>query len=388
MDPIYLDHNATAPMLPEVAEVMDRCHRAGYANPASAHSAGRRARQRLEEARERIAGILGADVTTSRADRVIFTSGGTEANNLALRGLALARAPHREPGRLIISAIEHPSIIGPAEYLQRQGWEVAKARVTRQGVVDLDHLRELIDEPTSLVSVMLGNNETGVLQPVKQLAGICELAGVPLHTDAVQVVGKLPVDFRRLGTAALTLSAHKLHGPRGIGALVLRHGVLLKPILFGGFQQEALRPGTESVALAAGLQMALEIWQREADSRATRMCKLRDRLEGLLLAGDEDLQIHGAGAPRLPHTTNVSFLGLDRQALLMALDLAGVACSSGSACASGSSEPSPVLVAMGCGEAAIQGSLRLSLGACTTAAEVDLAARRILLVVKDLRQHR
>ncbi len=380
MDYLYLDNNATTLLHPAVAEAMAECDRAGYVNPASQHQAGRRARRVLEEAREGIAAILGADVSGTHADQVIFTSGGTEANNLALRGLA-----GDQPGRMIISAIEHPSVVGAAEELARQGFELRRVRVSPEGVVDVDHLRELLDQRTRVISVMLGNNETGVLQPVAEVAAVCHTAGVPVHTDAVQVVGKLPVNFRQLDVAALSLSAHKFHGPRGIGALIVRHGVELIPILFGGFQQQGLRPGTESVTLVVGLHRALQLWHDEADERASRMARLRDRLEARLLANVPDLVINGAGAARLPHTSNIAFPGLDRQALLMALDMAGVACSTGSACASGSSEPSPVLLAMGCGADVVEGSLRLSLSALTTEAEIDVAAGRIRQVAAELR---
>ena len=233
---------------------------------------------------------------------------------------------------------------------------------------------------------MLANNETGVLQPIGELAKLCAEREIPLHTDAVQVAGKLPLHFRDLGASAMTITAHKFHGPRGIGALIVRHGVKLNPLLHGGFQQAGFRPGTEDVALAIGMFTALQLWQREAAERAARMAQLRDRLEAQLLVGDANVVINGAAATRLPHTTNIAFVGLNRQALLMALDLAGVACSTGSACASGSSEPSPVLLAMGCAEGVVEGSLRLSLGATTTPAEVDEAARRILLTVNELRR--
>jgi cysteine desulfurase len=231
---------------------------------------------------------------------------------------------------------------------------------------------------------MLGNNETGAMQPIVRLAAICDKAGTLLHTDGAQSVGKIPVHFRQLGVAAMTVAAHKFHGPRGIGALILRHGVELKSQLFGGFQQAGHRPGTEDVALAVGMHTALLVWQREADDRTRRMTALRDRLEHQLRDGWPDLVVHAAGAPRLPHTLCVAFPGLNRQALVMALDLAGVACSTGSACASGASDPSPTLVAMGCENAVLEGSIRLSLGATTTAADIDEAARRILLTVNNL----
>jgi cysteine desulfurase len=236
---------------------------------------------------------------------------------------------------------------------------------------------------TRLVSVMLGNNETGVLQPVRRVAELCAERGVPVHTDATQVVGKLSVDFQGLGVAMLTFAAHKFHGPRGIGGLLVRGDLAPAPLLYG--QPGAERPGTPAVELAVGMEAALDAWNEERDERPRRMATLRDRLESLLTVGDARIEVLGSGAERLPHTSCVAFLGLDRQALQMALDREGVACSTGSACASGSSEPSPALVAMGLSEGAIRGALRFSLGAATTNEEIDEAARRILLICKRLR---
>jgi cysteine desulfurase len=289
------------------------------------------------------------------------------------------------PGEVITSAIEHPSVAGPVEFLQRRGWKIHRLGVDSRGVVDPESLDEVLNERTRFVSVMLANNETGVLQDVRAMAERCQRRGIPMHTDAVQMAGKLTVDFRQLGVSAMTVAAHKFHGPLGIGALIARHDLPLAPILFGGFQQGGLRPGTESVALTVGMRTALAAWKREADARAARTTVLRDRLESELARGfDGQLVINGAGAERLPQTSNVAFVGLDRQALLMALDLAGVACSTGSACASGSSEPSTVLRAMCCDDAVLAGSLRFSLGATTTEAEIDEAVDRILVVCAKL----
>lgn len=380
MDAIYLDHNATTPIHPEVVQAMDQCYHDGYANPASQHNEGRRARRALEESRERIAALLGADLTSLRADQLIFTSGGTESNNLAVLGLAAS-----SPGKVIRSAIEHPSVIGPTDRLARDGRRVRELRVTPDGVADLNHLKELLTEPTRLVTLMLGNNETGVLQPVQEAVELCRQAGALVHTDAVQVVGKLPVDFRLLGVEAMTVTAHKFHGPRGIGALLLRHGVQIEPLLYGGFQQMGIRCGTECVALSVGFCKALELWRQEADERAARMAQLRVRLETELRQALPQAVVNGEHAPRLPHTTSISFPGLDRQALLMALDTVGLCCSSGSACASGSTEPSHVLLAMGCKKPVVDGALRLSLGATTTAAEIARACEKIVAAVNQLR---
>ncbi|MGD9720698.1 MAG: cysteine desulfurase family protein [Pirellulales bacterium] len=390
MHSIYLDHNSTTPPLSEVIAAMAACAAESIGNPSSQHVFGRRARQRLEAAREGIARALGADTSGREPDRVVFTSGGTEANNLALFGLAGQLDPLARPGQAVISAIEHPSVTGPVEVLERRGWTIHRLRVTADGVVDLAALDECLSEHTRFVSVMLANNETGAVQPVVEIAKRCAALGVLLHTDAAQVVGKLPVNFRALGVSAMTIAAHKFHGPIGTGALVLRHGVRLEPQLRGGFQQEGLRPGTEAVPLAVGMQTALDCWQREAAARAQRLRALRDRLEQGIVegcsgeGGSGEIRINAAGAERLPNTSNVAFIGLDRQALLMALDLAGVACSTGSACASGSSEPSHVLAAMGCERRVLTGSLRFSLGATTTVDEIDAAVARIVQVYEKL----
>jgi len=376
MNRIYLDYNATSPLLPEVTEAMVECYRRYPGNPASQHRSGREAHRVLEDAREEIADMLGARLTGRQADRLVFTSGGTESNNLAVLGIAGA-APTRHAQGIVISAIEHPSVESAAAHLTRSGWSVRRLGVTQAGVVRFEEIDDILATRPALVSVMLASNETGVVQPVAEIAERCRAAGVLMHTDAVQVVGKLPVEFRKLGVATMSIAAHKFHGPRGIGALILRHDVALAPVMFGGLQQDGLRPGTEPVALAVGMRAALEAYHRERDQRARRMSELRDRFEAALQASLSGLVINGGGADRLPHVSNVAFVGLDRQALMVALDLAGVECSTGSACASGSSEPSPVLRAMGCDDRLVSSSLRFSLGATTTEAEIDEAIRRI-----------
>ena len=370
---IYLDHNATTPVLPAVAQAMAECLAAGYANPASGHGPGRRARQVLEDAREAVAAILGADLGGRPADRLVFTSGGTEANNLALLGLA-GEGP---PGEIVVSVIEHSSIGSAAQRLQRHGWLVHRLGVDASGVVRLSELADRLNRRTRAVAIMLANNETGVLQPAAEAARICRAVGVPLHVDACQAVGKLPVDFAALGAATLSFAAHKFHGPLGIGGLVVRPDIELSPLLSGGFQQGGLRPGTESVVLAVGLYAALEAYWSDAVERTSRLSALRDRLESGLRSAWPHLVVNGGAALRGPQTVNSAFVGHDRQALWMALDLAGVACSTGSACASGSSEPSPVLIAMGCPPEVVGSALRFSLGATTTAAQIDEAVGRI-----------
>ncbi len=385
MERIYLDHNATTPLHPEVLEAMARCWLEGFANPASQHQPGQRARRVLEDAREEIAELFGAEGSGPRADRVVFTSGGTEANNLAVLGIA--RASCREgPGHVVVSAIEHASVLEPAEHWLEQGWRVDSLGVTDQGVARANLLPGLLSPATRLVSVMLGNHETGVLQPVTELARTCAEAGVPMHTDAVQVAGKLPVRFRELGVAALSVAAHKFQGPLGIGALLVRDDLPLEPLEFGGPQQWGLRPGTQCVPLVIGMLTALRIWRRDGEAHRCRLATLRDRFEARLRAGFPDLIVNGAGAERLPQTSNVAFPGLDGQQLLLALDsVMGIACSVGSACSSGSSELSPTLLAMRLPKEVVAGSLRFSLGVTTTEAEIDEAVRRILLVVNELR---
>ena len=383
-EPIYLDNNATTSMSPAVVAAMTDAMQAGYANPSSQHAAGRRARRVLEEARQRIVELLGGDPTGRTPDRLVFTSGGTEANNLALRGVAQSAAGVAK--RLVTSPIEHPSVAKMAKQLAREGWQVDYLPVTQAGVVDPSALETLLDQPTSLMSVMLGNNETGALQPISELASQAAAKGIATHTDAVQVVGKLPVDFRELGVSLLSFTAHKFHGPLGIGGLLMRGDTELAPQLLGGFQQAGLRPGTESVPLVVGLRAALEEWHDQQATRAARLTELRDRFEQQILAGWPSTVVVSRDAPRLPHTSNLAFVGLDRQAFFLALDMQNVACSTGSACASGSSEPSPVLLAMGLDPAQIAGSLRFSFAANTTPAEVDEAVCRILLVCKHLQQ--
>jgi cysteine desulfurase len=389
---IYLDHNATAPILPEVADAVREAAIRYPGNPASQHEPGRQARRALEAARTRIGELLGAQMHGMDADQVIFTSGGTESNNLALTGLLPRAGSSPTPAsRLLISAIEHPSITRTAEHLATLGCQVDRLPITSGGFVRVDDFDEFAHRLTSdvrLVSVMLASNETGVLQPVLQIVMFCRAKGILIHSDATQVIGKLPFSFRASGVDALTFTAHKFHGPLGIGALILRHGVKLDASLHGGFQQAGLRPGTESVTLAIGMQVALEAWHREADQRLWRMRGLRNQLERTILAGDPDAVVIGSESPRLPHTSNIAFVGLDRQALVMALDLAGVACSTGSACASGSSEPSPTLVAMGLPAEQISSSVRFSLGATTTAEDIAEAARRILNVCNQLRRQK
>lgn len=381
MNQIYLDNNATTRIDPAVVQAMSECYAQGLVNPASQHQAGQRSRRVLESARERIAQLLGCRLGSIHADRLIFTSGGTESNNLALLGLA-----GKAPARILVSSIEHPSVMGPARRLAQAGFDVQQIPALPTGVIDLDALDRLLTPDVRLVSVMLANNETGVLQPVREISARCRENDVLMHTDAVQVAGKLPLNFADLQVDSLSVSAHKLHGPNGLGSLITRGCVHLNPLFEGGFQQMGLRPGTESIALSIGFQTALDRFSAESEARVARMSSLRDQFEQDILAADVGAVVNCSDSPRVPHTSSIAFPGLDRQALMLALDMAGIACSTGSACASGSSEPSPVLMAMGLSPAVVESSLRFSIGADTTAAEIDQSVRRISLVAKDLRR--
>lgn len=392
MDIINLDHNATTPVRAEVVEAMADYMRLGYGNPASAHRLGAKARQVLEECRQVIAEILGASLSDFPPDRIIFTSGGTEANNLAILGIARAMAERAEETgsgknhQVVISAMEHASVLEAAEHLLECGWRLDTVGATTEGLLRLDQLEAFLTPQTRLVSVMLANHETGVIQPVRQVVDICRKRQIPVHTDAVQAVGKMPVNFRQLGVAAMSVAAHKFHGPPGIGALICRGDLPLKPIHFGGHQQDGYRPGTEPVALVVGMRKALELWRKESDEEMRRLAALRRQFEAALKQALPDIVIHGEDAPRLPHTSNIAFPGIEAQLLFLALDSVGVACSIGSACASGAAEPSPTLRAMGLPRELVNSSLRFSLGRTNTEQEIDEAVRRIVATVKRLRQ--
>jgi cysteine desulfurase len=372
MTPIYLDNNATTPLLPAVWEAMRPYAVDVYGNPASAHAAGRRARRALEDARDCVARLLGAEPA-----EVVFTSGATEANNLAILGLA-----GTPPGHLLASLLEHPSVIEPLRHLAESGFSVDWLPVDAAGVVRVEALPPLLRPETRLVCVMLANHETGALQPVADITR--QLGSRPLHCDAVQAVGKVPVHFHELGAATLALSAHKFHGPKGVGALLVRSDIRLSPQLHGGHQQRGRRPGTEPVALAVGLAAALELADREREARTAHVRQLRDRLLAVLHEA-APLVLNGPMTEGLPHTMNVAFPGCRADVLLMNLDLAGVACSTGSACSSGSLLPSPVLRAMGVPAEVLTSSLRFSLSPLLTLDEVEEAGRRVVAVVRRLR---
>lgn len=372
---LNLDANATTAPLPEVIDAVARCLRDVPGNPGSRHALGRKARQVLETSRETIAAILGAE-----PDEVVFTSGGTEANNLAILGLA--RGPRHT---LLLSPGEHPSNLEACRALASRDWSLHKLPVDAHGLITATGLSDVNWSDVGLATVILAHNETGVIQDIGPLARLCVEHRVPLHLDAVQAVGKICVNFRELGAATLSLGAHKFHGPRGVGALLVRRGVKLSPLLYGGHQESEHRPGTEPVALIAGMAKALEIWHRDRVQRTAHLTNLRDRLEASLRELAAPVHIHAENAPRLPNTSNIAFPGLDGEALLVALDLEGICCSLGSTCASGSMEPAPILLAMGVPREIAKASVRFSVSELNTTEEIDDAANRIATVVARLR---
>lgn len=372
---IYLDGNATTRPFPEVVEVVARHLTETIGNPGSRHAEGRQARRVLEASREQMAELLGAS-----PDEVVFTSGGTEANNMAILGRTQGT-----PGTIAVAVGEHPATVETARSLMQRGWRKQPLPLTADGLLHDPERHLALHDDLRLVTTLLAHNETGVIQDVAPLATYCRQRGVPLLVDAVQAAGKLPLHFHDLGVSLLSIGAHKFHGPRGVGALLVREGVQLAPLCFGGHQEAGRRPGTESVALIAGMAKALELCVKDLTGRAARLGELRDRLQLGLQMACAPTVINGGNARRLPNTLNIAFPGVDGEALLVALDLEGIACSLGSACASGSAEPSPVLLGMGCSPEVYRSSVRLSVSTDNSLAEIDEAVSRIARVVERLR---
>ncbi len=373
---IYLDNNATTRPFSEVTETVAYHLKHSFANPGSRHAPGRAARRVLEDSRESMASIL-----SCQPDEVIFTSGGTESTNMAVFGLTGAK-----PGTILLTAGEHPATLESCRRLEKIGWKLHTLEVDSEGRLVPEQYDRFPWDETKFVTLILAHNETGVIQDVGPLAERCRQRGLPFHLDAVQAVGKIPVDFHDLGVASLCLGAHKFHGPRGIGALLLRDGMQLEPLQFGGHQEASRRPGTEPVALIAGMAKALGIWNDNRDERIRTITALRGRLQQGLSETCAPVVVNGSRDHRLPNTLNIAFPGLDGEALLVSLDLEGIACSLGSTCASGSAEPAPVLIAMNCPPEVSQSSVRFSVGPENSIAEIDEAVQRISRVVLRLRQ--
>jgi cysteine desulfurase len=374
---VYLDHNATTPLAPRALEAMLPFLREEYGNPSSLHRFGQRTRAAVERARAEVAALVGAEPS-----EIVFTASGSEADNMALRGAAARAKPPR--AAVVCTAVEHHAVLNTARAMRDEGRPVAVARVREDGVLDLDDLAAKVDDATAVVSVMLANNETGVLQPVAEAARIARGRGALVHCDAVQAAAKIPIDVRALDVDLLALSAHKLYGPKGAGCLFVRRGTPLAPLVRGGAQERNRRAGTENVPGIVGFGAAAALAGECLDAEAARVAALRDRLEALLVA-IPGVRRNGDG-PRVPNTTNVSFEAVDAEALLIALDLEGIAVSTGAACAAGGIEPSHVLRAMGQSPERVQSSLRLSLGRDTTPQDVDHAAEVVAAVVARIRQ--
>ncbi|MBI5750900.1 MAG: aminotransferase class V-fold PLP-dependent enzyme [Hydrogenophilales bacterium] len=372
---IYLDHNATTPVAPECVEPMLSAMRDAYANPASKHSAGERAKQIIEQARAQVARLLGA-----ASAEIVFTSGGTESNHLALLG-ALGASPGKR--HIVISAVEHPSTLDLLAQLETQGVRVTRLPVDGEGRLDLMTLERALTPGTALLSLMWANNETGVVFPVEEAAHIAKSKGVLLHTDAVQVAGKHSIDLARIPADLLSLSGHKLHAPKGVGVLFVRKGLKFPPMLFGQ-QERGRRGGTQNVPGIVGLGIASRLACEQLEAKAGAIGALRDRLENGILARLPIASINGGMAPRVSNTSNVRFGELEGEAILARLDQAGICASSGAACTAGGSEPSHVLRAMGCSDAEAQASIRFSLSRYTTEVEIDQTINALCAIVKRM----
>jgi cysteine desulfurase len=373
---VYLDNNATTPILPEVFEAMRPYFSEHFGNASSIHHHGQETRAAVERARESVAALLGC-----RSSEIVFTSGGTEGDNLAIFGLI------REGDHVISSTIEHHAVLNSCKHLQEAGCEVTYVPVDGRGLVDPDDVRRSLRSNTKLISIMMANNETGVLQPVEEIGKVAAEADVYFHTDGVQAAGKVPIDVQANRCDLLSISGHKMHAPQGVGASYVRKGTILQPMLYGGSHERSRRAGTENVPGIVGLGKAAEIAKEALDcGDLARMAAMRDRLQEKLLAEVESIGVNGEDAPRVPNTTNIHFDYIEGEALVIALDLKGLAVSTGAACSSGAIEPSHVLTAMGLPPDKARASLRFSLGKQNTSEDVEFALRLIPATVARLRE--
>jgi cysteine desulfurase len=371
----YFDHNATTPLAPEVLETMVSCLGQVYGNASSIHHFGQGAKQRLETARRQVASLIHANPA-----EIVFTGGGTEADNMAVFGVA------RGAKHVITSAIEHPAVLMAVKQLEREGTAITCLRVGSSGVESPDDVRRALRPDTALISIMHANNELGTIQPLAEIARIAREAGVPLHADGVQALGKIPIDVDALGVDLYSVSAHKIYGPKGVGALYVRKGTKLSPILFGGHHERDRRPGTENVAGIAAFGAAAESAGRSLAAEAERLGALRDRLENTLLERIPSSGVNGSRWNRVPNTSNLYFDGVDGEAMVISLDLRGFAVSTGAACSSGAIAPSHVLTAIGLPDDRARASMRFSLGRANTAEQVDALADAVLASVGHLRR--
>jgi cysteine desulfurase len=388
MNRVYLDYNATTPVEPEVFDAMLPYFSGEFGNAASIHTPGQRARAAVETAREQVAALIGA-----RSQEIVFTSGGTESDNHAVFGVvgqAFLPVPSSTNAdsfpHIITTAIEHEAVLNACQALEKSGARVTFLATNREGQIDLDKLRQAVRPETVLITVMHANNELGTVQPLEEIGRIAKERDIYFHTDAVQSSGKVPIDVNKHGVDLLSLSAHKFYGPKGIGALYIRGGTRLRQLLYGGYHQRGFRPGTENVAGIVGLGKAAEIARESLAADARRVSTLRNKLEQGLLARVPHARVNGGAASRTPNTTNLVFPGIEGEALLIALDLNGLACSTGAACSSGAVEPSHVLMAIGLPPDEARASLRFSLGRHTTEQEIDFTLQVVPSAVEQLRE--
>ena len=379
MNRVYLDHNATTPVDAEVLDAMLPYFSAEYGNAASIHTVGQRARAAVETAREQVAALLGG-----RAQEVVFTSGGTESDNHAIFGIV--RSAPGATKHVITTAIEHEAVLNTCQALAKEGIDVTYLPVDARGLVDPEALRDALRPQTCLISVMHANNELGTVQPLEEIGRLAAQNDIYFHTDAVQSAGKLTIEVDKLGVDLLSISGHKFYAPKGVGALYIRSGTRLKQLLYGGHHQRGFRPGTENVPAIVGLGKAAELARNALAEDASRIAQLRDALEAGLVPRVPDARVNAAQAPRTPNTTNITFPGIEGEALIIALDMKGIACSTGAACSSGAVEPSHVLTAIGLAREEARASIRFSLGRHTTRAEIDYALEAVPAAVAQLRE--
>ncbi len=378
MKKIYFDHNATTPTRPEVVEAMLPYLSDEWGNASSIHWAGRAPKKALEDAREKICELVNCSPV-----EMVFTSSGTESDNLAIKGTALSKK--KKGNHIITTKVEHPAVLNTCKYLEREGFEVTYLGVDADGMIDLDELSDAITDKTILITVMYANNETGVILPVEDIGAIARKRGVTFHTDAVQAAGKVPIDVKKINCDLLSISAHKFYGPKGVGALYLRRGARVVPLMHGGHHERNRRGGTENIPAIVGFAKAAELAMAEMDSESRRLAALRDKLEESLIERVPHVKLNGNKEKRIPNTTNVSFEFIEGESLLLNLDMLGVAASSGSACTSGSLEASHVLVAMGLAPELYHGSVRFSLGKSSTEEDVDFIIEKMPPIVERTR---
>ena len=379
MKRIYLDHNATAPMNPDVLEAMLPYFEENFGNASSVHRFGREANEAVAGARQQVADLIGAEPRN-----IIFTSGGTESDNLAIKGVAYAN--EKKGKHIITSQIEHHAVLNTCKFLEKRGFEVTYIKVDKSGKVDLDQLRDSIRKDTALITIAHGNNEIGTIQDIDEIGKIAADNGVSFHTDAVQTCGKIPVDVNKSNAALLSMSGHKIYGPKGVGALFLRKGTRLMPLQVGGHHESNRRAGTENVPGIVGMGKAFEIARQSMEENRKKLVELRDRLQGELANRIGDTVVNGHPTDRLPNTLNMCFRYVEGESMIMMLDMKGVAVSSGSACTSGSLDPSHVLLAIGLSHEIAHGSLRFSLGVGNTREDVDYVAKVLPEIVERLRK--